>query len=321
MTENRKDIAADPEDSDKLALDAAMTELDADTGKLPKASIEWIREHRDAAVPRLIEVIRTATASAREGELPEGNAHFLALFLLTEFKVTEAMPAILEAVCLPGELSFELFGDAITSVLARIIPVLATDPTKVLDDLIANEHLNEYIRWEAAQSYLLLVRDGRVSRDEAVGRLADHLRVLVDRADTPAAGYLVSVLVSLAPREAIELINEAYDRDLVDLWIVRPHEVKQSISEGELWTQKELSRCPPTGIDNTIAELETWASYSQESPDRPRPKPPRPASHTSASVPVAPSPLAKLPGRNIGRNEPCPCGSRKKYKKCCGRHT
>jgi len=24
-------------------------------------------------------------------------------------------------------------------------------------------------------------------------------------------------------------------------------------------------------------------------------------------------------GRKIGRNEPCPCGSGKKYKHCCGR--
>jgi preprotein translocase subunit SecA len=26
----------------------------------------------------------------------------------------------------------------------------------------------------------------------------------------------------------------------------------------------------------------------------------------------------KRQGRKIGRNEPCPCGSGKKYKKCCG---
>ena len=24
-------------------------------------------------------------------------------------------------------------------------------------------------------------------------------------------------------------------------------------------------------------------------------------------------------GKKIGRNDPCPCGSGKKYKKCCGR--
>ena len=29
-------------------------------------------------------------------------------------------------------------------------------------------------------------------------------------------------------------------------------------------------------------------------------------------------PVART-GRKIGRNEPCPCGSGKKYKKCCGR--
>ena len=26
----------------------------------------------------------------------------------------------------------------------------------------------------------------------------------------------------------------------------------------------------------------------------------------------------KREGRKVGRNEPCPCGSGKKYKKCCG---
>ena len=43
--------------------------------------------------------------------------------------------------------------------------------------------------------------------------------------------------------------------------------------------------------------------------------------------PVGSPPAAKLPGpaeaarvgRSVGRNDPCPCGSGKKYKKCCGR--
>ena len=32
-----------------------------------------------------------------------------------------------------------------------------------------------------------------------------------------------------------------------------------------------------------------------------------------------PAPV-KREGRKIGRNDPCPCGSGKKYKKCCGRN-
>ena len=318
MAESRKAIAAGPKDSGSRELDCAIAELDAATKKLPRAAIQWIREHRDLAVPRLVEVIRTATAGAQEGECPEGNAHFLALFLLTEFQAKEALPAIIEAVSLPGELPFDLFGDTITSALARILPALATDPPEVLDGLIANRKANEYVRWEAAQSYLLLVRDGRMPREEAVGRLADHLRALVDREDVPVTGFLVSVLVSLAPREARELIAEAYARDLVDPWIVRQEELEQSISEGESWVQKELSRCPPTGIDDTVAELETWAAFREEPPAwRPR-KPARPISRAAAPAGSKPSPSSELPKRKIGRNEPCPCGSGKKYKKCCG---
>ena len=45
----------------------------------------------------------------------------------------------------------------------------------------------------------------------------------------------------------------------------------------------------------------------------------RPAGAPSSPRPAAP-PSAPLPEvRKIGRNDPCPCGSGKKYKKCCGK--
>jgi uncharacterized protein YecA (UPF0149 family) len=28
--------------------------------------------------------------------------------------------------------------------------------------------------------------------------------------------------------------------------------------------------------------------------------------------------VTTAPGGDVGRNDPCPCGSGKKYKKCCG---
>ncbi len=31
-------------------------------------------------------------------------------------------------------------------------------------------------------------------------------------------------------------------------------------------------------------------------------------------------PAPERKGQKIGRNDPCPCGSGKKYKKCCGRN-
>jgi preprotein translocase subunit SecA len=34
-------------------------------------------------------------------------------------------------------------------------------------------------------------------------------------------------------------------------------------------------------------------------------------------APGKPKPVKRV-GKKVGRNDPCPCGSGKKYKKCCG---
>ncbi|MFU8878027.1 MAG: SEC-C metal-binding domain-containing protein [Wenzhouxiangellaceae bacterium] len=36
-------------------------------------------------------------------------------------------------------------------------------------------------------------------------------------------------------------------------------------------------------------------------------------------MPSAPPPRQPVRSQRIGRNQPCPCGSGRKYKKCCGR--
>ena len=48
------------------------------------------------------------------------------------------------------------------------------------------------------------------------------------------------------------------------------------------------------------------------------PRPPPGVSPQGGERPPAPQPARKA-GPKVGRNDPCPCGSGKKYKKCCGR--
>lgn len=43
-------------------------------------------------------------------------------------------------------------------------------------------------------------------------------------------------------------------------------------------------------------------------------------SNRESGTPAKKKPIRKLPEQKIGRNEPCPCGSGKKYKNCCGRN-
>ena len=45
------------------------------------------------------------------------------------------------------------------------------------------------------------------------------------------------------------------------------------------------------------------------------------ASHGGDASPVKKSPVKKSASEKVGRNDPCPCGSGQKYKKCCGKNT
>ena len=41
------------------------------------------------------------------------------------------------------------------------------------------------------------------------------------------------------------------------------------------------------------------------------------ALHHARLALLAPAPPSEVPHKAVGRNDPCPCGSGKKFKKCC----
>jgi hypothetical protein len=308
----------------EVTLDEVIAELDLPyTGKLPERAIRAAQQRRDEMAPRLIELIRKASDAVQAGGSPEGYGHLFALYLLTEFDAKESLPAILEAVSLPGDGPFELFGDAITEDLSRVLAALIEAPD-VLDDLLRNPSINEYVRWEAAQTYLYLVRDGRLTRDEAVHRIREHLRHAIAAQDAEMANGVVSELLSYSPREALEEIRESFRRDLIDNGLTCPEDVEHSIAEGEARLRQSLNRCPPTGVQDTLAELSDWAAFrGDERRTRSRETPPSSRSladdwSADEDKPWEQTGALRNTAPKVGRNDPCPCGSGRKYKKCCG---
>jgi len=71
----------------------------------------------------------------------------------------------------------------------------------------------------------------------------------------------------------------------------------------------------------TVVELLVKMQVTREGAERPAPRAPRPATPVRevalSHTPSERRPDAGRPGQKIGRNDPCPCGSGKKYKKCC----
>ena len=65
-------------------------------------------------------------------------------------------------------------------------------------------------------------------------------------------------------------------------------------------------------IENTIEEIGWWSCFKEDKDWEDQKKQKR-------KTPVIVQSPHKSKAEKIGRNAPCPCGSGKKYKKCCGR--
>lgn len=85
-------------------------------------------------------------------------------------------------------------------------------------------------------------------------------------------------------------------------------------------TVQYLFRLQPT-ISEVAAEVSAEAEHPSgdgRTAPQVRRQPVRPVPKQSFRPSPAPAAAAVKAGGKIGRNEPCPCGSGKKYKKCCG---
>ena len=346
--------------SSKVDLDRIIAKLSVAPAALTKKAISEARKHRDLLVPKLIEVVRDTSARAKAGDVPKGNAHLVALYLLSEFKAKKALPAVVETMSLPGDLPNDLYGDAICEVLPRTLASFSVEK-EFLGRIIDNRELHYAVRWAAADTYIYLIQDGRLSRLEAVHLLQQHLRKSLTHNEIEIPGPLVSVLTSFAPKEAYEAIKETCYRGLVEGFIVSLKDVDKSIANGERHVKKSMARCTVSSKEEPIAVLKSWAVSRKKSPAktthapprlrvqdttslqnppskpapsrRKRPAKPAPARRKRPAKPAAapakrrtskPSSVermesltAKLPTQAAGRNAPCPCGSGRKFKKCC----
>lgn len=137
------------------------------------------------------------------------------------------------------------------------------------------------------------------ARDECVSILE---RQLQDRVRNRGAlnGMLISTLADLRATEAMPTIRTAYAEDMVDITI--PGDLEDIEIDMGVRLVRET---PKPNYNDFRGEIGMIGNLRQALPDDDRA--PRPDWDTTAFNPY----------RHVGRNDSCPCGSGKKFKKCC----
>jgi hypothetical protein len=289
-------------------------------GRFPVEAIREARAKREAIVPLILQEVDEfiATGRTRIGD----DALFLAFHLLGEWRETAACRPFANLLRLPGDALESVLGDATTETAPRVMAAVFDGDPAPLHAIIHDEAADEFIRSGMIRTLVMLTLNGTVPRAETTAFLRDCYDQLRPREGCFVwHGWQCAVawlgLVELKP-----LVQEAFARGWIDpSW--------QSFQDFE----KDLNHAiahpgtPPPGrddeltpFDDTIAELEHWGCFQPESmrDDESDPFGCDDLDSDDLGPPWLPNNLPKRnPYRHVGRNDPCPCGSGKKFKKCC----
>jgi hypothetical protein len=274
--------------------------------------------HREEIIPALLDILGRAEDPAKFIDDEDYNGHIFAMYLLAQFREVRAYPLILKFVSTPGDVILDVTGDVVPQDLAAILASVSGGDTQPLMELAENEEANEYVRMAALGALVCLVASGLKPREEVVDYFGTLLRQALSRGEDHSFMWdgLVGYATDLYPEELYGDIKRAFDEGLINEGFVSFSEVDREIARGKATTLERLSRDPHSRlIDDAVSATGWWTVFEEEQERLTR----RDKSGSAGDWPSGISGGSPSPGKKKpGRSEPCPCGSGKKYKKCCG---
>jgi hypothetical protein len=158
-----------------------------------------------------------------------------------------------------------------------------------------------------------LVATGQRSRDEVMEYFAGLFHRL-DRRPSYVWSALANHCTDLCPAEVRNEIQLAYDDGLIDPGVIHPDDVQDAIAIGKEGALKNLRRRRYRLIDDLEKEMDWMSGFQADSASSGA----RPIREDDTPQFEVVEPYQRS-GPKVGRNDPCLCGSGKKFKKCCGK--
>jgi hypothetical protein len=291
-------------------------------------------EQREAITPELIAAIDRVSANPAHYQKRRHEClHVFAFYLLAQFREIRALDSFIRFFALPGEDALDLTGDMVTENGAALLAsVCGGDPAPLLR-LAHDESANEYPRGQAIDGLLVQSIWGERPREAVIA----ELRGLFDTLAKPDNGHVWAMLVSaVSDFNALELlpqVRRAFAEGLVDEGFIGLEDIDPDVpGEPEGYSRpspEELFRwfCERNAPIDAVAECSTWLCFGDETAgddgwedlEDYEDSPEEIAESLMEEPFYQPPSMPYIAPVKVGRNDPCPCGSGRKYKKCCGK--
>jgi Protein of unknown function (DUF1186)/SEC-C motif len=297
-----------------MSPDQVLIELGKDRTTHPLDALGSADAHRGVLVQPLLEVLERCVTHPDTASDEEAQLFCYALYLLAKWRETRAYPLVIRWLSLSDAASTQLSGDVLTQDGARILAAVCDGDLEPIKRLVLNRDADEFSRGVTVAALALLAVWAEVPRDVIVDYFTWLAREGLEREPSYAWSALATESADIEALAVFPELRRAYDEELIDPQTVGRSELDdvEASPRGDL-LERMKQRYPP--IDDVAQATSWWARFGRLASSRRAEEVAPAAAGELDDGPTEPYRAAQ----KVGRNELCPCGSGKKYKKCCGR--
>lgn len=287
----------------------------------PKEELELIGANRDEAIPYLRNAVEKAVKE-KEDLGDDYYLHLYGIFLLAQFQDREFFPKLMELAALPEDTLDYLIGDVITEGLGSILYNTYNGDRDLLKQAIMNKEASDFARAAMLEVMGQLYLDQKLEKQE----WQDFLREIIYGKEN-IGDYIYTATVNIIClchfSDMLPDLRRLYMDDRVEEYAVGGYD--ECVDTIFTYKKKEHRLCQ-TPVD-TIKMLRNWSMFEknpeenvvdeEEDADEADDILDREFANIMEEFGGGQANAEQRRVVKTGRNDPCPCGSGKKYKQCC----
>ena len=293
----------------------------------PQAAIDLAYAHREEVTPYLLACLEATATDPSAATDSDYMLHLYAMHLLAYWRETQAYRPMAQLGHHSEDVVEALMGDLVTESYDHMLASVCDGDLGVLEALAEDKSASIWARGAALKAMVLRAINGDADREAVIAYLrargaCEAERLQADRSvmqDVELIDTVVICAVDLGAASMLPLIEQWHAANLLDTSIIREAEIARQIIASPDACRERLSRRGSLYTGEVGREMGSWAAFADEPEAMPAPDPAlfAPPPYAFDTDPGRPQTIVRETAK-IGRNEPCPCGSGLKYKKCHG---
>lgn len=287
-----------------------IKELYKDDKKFKKDILDELRKDKENSSKVLLNELKKISKDIDDKKLDYAPIVMdYALFLLAEFRCKDLFPILIELFNKEDiEDSFIFYGDGSLDKLPSIIVSVFDGDFDSLNMVIENKKLDYFIRERFLNSYIYFFDHNLINKEDLIKYLRKLIK-LYDYADDRIYDGILEVIINTHLFEMIDDVKLMFKNDVIEYAMRGGYDsfIDDIFNYNDTYDKFDM-------IDNVENVMSWWACFNKND-------------YSKTDLDEIPNKLVEkmvdetnnnlINYDKVGRNDPCPCGSGKKYKKCC----